>query len=104
MDKTQSNTLSEAYFDRNLAVMALARLAQTHGFRVGLRRDPEEPDWPVLMVDLPTGQVSWHLPPGELVGDWPVYQEWDGHTLEEKQQRISRFLLTPVAADLSTSG
>jgi hypothetical protein len=80
-----NNVVKDAYFDRNQAVMALARLAQKQGYRVGLVVDPQEPDWPVLMIDLPMGQVGWHLPKDEIVGEWPQFpDEWDGHSLEEK--------------------
>lgn len=90
----QSTTIDDAYFDRNQAVLALAKLAGQLGYTVGLRSDPDEPDnWPVLMIDLPTGQVGWHLPLHEIVGEWPEYdKEWDGHSLEEKRERIRRFL------------
>ena len=93
-DKTQSDTLQEVYYDRNLVVMAFAKLAQARGFQVGLRLDPDEPDWPVLMIDLPSGQVSWHLPAAEVIGDWSEYtDEWDSHTLVEKQERIVQFIV-----------
>ncbi len=89
----QSSTLDDAYFDRNQAVMALGRMAQSLGYNVGLKTDPKEPDWPVLMIDLPTGQVGWHLPKDEVVGDWPEYDgEWDGHSLDEKRKRIHAFI------------
>lgn len=89
----QSSTLDDAYFDRNQAVQAMARLAAAKGFRAGLRTDPNEPDWPVLMIDLPTGQVGWHLPKAEIVGTWPEYLDpWDGHSLEEKRKRVRAFL------------
>jgi len=89
----QSSTLEDAYFDRNQAVMAFARLAMRLGYKVGLKTDPSEPQWPVLMIDLPTGQVGWHLPKDEIVGKWPEYDgEWDGHSLEQKRERIRRFL------------
>jgi len=89
----QSSTLNDAYFDRNQAVMVLARLAQMLGYKVGLKIDPNEPDWPVLMIDLPTGQVGWHLPKDEIVGQWPEYEgEWDGHSLEEKRKRLAEFV------------
>ncbi|MDX9835285.1 MAG: hypothetical protein RBT36_08755 [Desulfobulbus sp.] len=92
---TQSSTLDDAYFDRNQAVMALARLAQQLGYKVGLRVDPGEPDWPVLMIELPTGQVGYHLPKAEVLGEWPSYdQEWDGHTLEEKRGRIEELIIS----------
>ena len=89
----QSSTLDDAYFDRNQAVMALGRMAQRLGYKVGLKEDPNEPDWPVLMIDLPTGQVGWHLPKDDVVGDWPEYDgEWDGHTLDEKRKRLDAFI------------
>lgn len=92
-EPTQSSTLNDSYFDRNQAVMAMARMALQLGYRVGLKQDPEEPDWPVLMIDLPTGQVGYHLPKEEVVGNWPEYdKEWDGHSLAEKRERIKKFL------------
>ncbi|MDD4273328.1 MAG: hypothetical protein PHG14_06320 [Desulfobacter postgatei] len=96
MDNKDKPSISEeqAYFDRNQAVMALARLAQKHGYNVGIQIDPEQPDWPVLLIDLPTGQVSWHLPKAELCGEWPDYiKKWDGHDSALKRQRIKRFIL-----------
>ncbi len=92
--KTGSSTMEEAYFDRNQAVMALARFAQSQGYTVGIQEDPAHPDWPVLLIDLPTGQVSWHLFRTELTGDWPVYKKkWDGHGLIEKRDRMKRFII-----------
>lgn len=58
--------------------------------------DPHAPDWPVLYVTLPTGQASWHVSPSDLPlfkhvdavtsPDGPV---WDGHTNEEKYERVA---------------
>ncbi|NOS89055.1 MAG: hypothetical protein HOP34_11055 [Methylococcaceae bacterium] len=94
----QSNSKDDAYLDRNLAVMALAKLAQQQGYRVGIKQDPHQPGWPVIMIDLPTGQVGWHIPEAELLGDWQQYpQEWDGHDLEEKRHRMAVY----VAENLS---
>jgi hypothetical protein len=93
MQNTQSSTLNDSYFDRNQAAQALARLALAQGFTAGLTIDPDEPEWPVLMIDLPTGQISWHLPKNEIIGEWPEYHGgWDGHNLEEKRGRIAEFL------------
>ncbi|MDH3349399.1 MAG: hypothetical protein OEM02_15035 [Desulfobulbaceae bacterium] len=73
--------------------MALAKMALRLGHEVGLKTDPNEPNWPVLMIDLPTGQVGYHLPKDEVIGHWPEYtKEWDGHSLEEKRRRIAEFL------------
>jgi hypothetical protein len=91
----QSSTLNDAYFDRNQAVMALAKLAKQQGYNVGLTIDPNEPDWLVMMIDLPTGQVGWHLPKHEIIGDWQDYETgWDGHNLAEKRQRMAQFITT----------
>lgn len=47
----------------------------------------------MLMIDLPTGQVGWHLPKAEIEGQWPAYDKaWDGHSLEEKRERLKRFI------------
>ena len=89
----QSSTKDDAYFDRNQAVQAMAKMAQQLDMKVGLQRDPNEPGWPVLMIDLPTGQVGYHLPEDQVVGDWPEYgKEWDGHSLADKRERVARFL------------
>ncbi len=93
MSVNQSSTLNDAYFDRNQAVMVMAKLALQQGMKVGLRIDPEEPDWPVLMIDLPTGQVGYHLPKDEVCGEWPDYErDWDGHSLAEKRERLAGYL------------
>lgn len=60
--------------------------------------DPDEPDWPVVFVILPTGQVSWHVAPDDI----PLFEhvdvehavmatapKWDGHSTDEKYQRLA---------------
>jgi len=89
--------LTEVYADRNRVVQLAAMLAEKLGYRVGLRVDPDEPDWPVLFLDLPTGQISWHLSPGDAYPVWDLYEgEWDGHTNEDKAERIYRFVVPPL--------
>ena len=84
----------EAYVDRNLAVQVLAVLARQQGYQVGIRN--REDDWPILYVDLPTGQVSWHIPKDEIAALFPDYPgEWDGHDLKENRDRLRRFLEVP---------
>lgn len=59
--------------------------------------DPEYPDWPVVYVELPTGQASWHISPD----DWWIFAcvprkhgaPWDGHTTEDKYQRIRDLIM-----------
>lgn len=58
--------------------------------------DVDEPGWQLLYLTAPTGQLSWHIAPrdAELLAhvervepDDPRAQ-WDGHTTEEKYERI----------------
>jgi len=88
---TYESTSEEAYLDRNLAVQVVAELALRLGFNAGIKE--RETAWPILYVDLPTGQVSWHIPSAELNGYFPDYAgEWDGHGVEEKRVRLRKFL------------
>jgi hypothetical protein len=86
--------IDEVYFDRNQLVLALGRMAMRCGWPVGLGTDPDEPDWPVLYIDTPEGQVSWHLPAAEVAAaDWPRYTGmWDGHTVEQKRARLTALI------------
>lgn len=71
------------YPEREQLVYRAIHVAQMAGYAVGFRRDPTEPEWPVAYIRLPEGQVSWHMP------QFP--DEWDGHDVFEKYQRIARF-------------
>jgi len=86
-----------AYTERNRLVALLAAL-----FPSSLERHPDEDtawenEWRwICFIDLPTGQASWHLHDSEL----PLFnhvprnqgRKWDGHTTEEKYQRIQQVL------------
>lgn len=58
--------------------------------------DPDEPDWPVITVATPAGQMSWHLSPDDLdlVAHVPLVSAddpravWDGHTTPDKYERL----------------
>src|SRR4029077_1228676 len=58
-------------------------LADLCGYPAGVRHDTAEPEWPVFYIELPTGQVSWHMP--------QHVHEYDGHTTTEKYQRIAAY-------------
>lgn len=58
-------------------------LALAAGYVAGVRIDPAEPDWPVVYIELPQGQTSWHMP------QYPV--EFDGHSTAEKYERVRAF-------------
>lgn len=72
------------YPARYLLVLTAVPLALCLGYPVGIRIDPDASQWPVIYIELPTGQVSWHMPQHE--------SEWDGHTTEEKHARIAAFI------------
>ncbi|MFG1683531.1 helix-turn-helix domain-containing protein [Nonomuraea sp. NPDC049269] len=65
--------------------------------------DPNEPDWPVIYIETPAGQLSWHLSPDDLdlfdhvLRVTPDSITWDGHSTEEKYQRLAK--LTAKATD-----
>ena len=72
------------YDVRNLIVMQAVATAMAAEIPAGFRIDSNEPEWPVAYIELPTGQVSWHLP--------QHVKPYDGHTTEEKYERIRRLI------------
>lgn len=90
----------EAYHERNKVVAVLARL-----FPSGVMRTEIEgwnPEWHgCVYIDLPSGQVSWHFHNSQvyLFEGLPAYQgEWDGHTTEEKYERLLKLLSGEMVA------
>ncbi|MFE4420442.1 hypothetical protein [Streptomyces sp. NPDC056817] len=69
----------------------VAHLAAIYPSTIGYH-DPDEPDWAVVIVDLPTGQASWHVAPDDMdLFEGVARSEintWDGHTTEEKYARL----------------
>ncbi len=55
--------------------------------------DDAEPDWPIVFVSTPAGQLSWHVARADLglFEHVPATAEptWDGHTTEEKYERLA---------------
>jgi len=86
---------NNAYWERNQLVAALSKL-----FPASLERHPDsdtawENDWRwIVMINLPTGQASWHIYDSELPNfnhlhrEAENYHSWDGHTTEEKYKRL----------------
>jgi hypothetical protein len=87
---------NEAYAERNRLVAFVSKL-----FPASLERHPEddkywEDDWRwIVFIDLPTGQVSWHIHDSEL----PMFDHlqrqtgriWDGHTNDQKYARMAEY-------------
>lgn len=74
-----------AYTERAIVVKALCSLAAKLGYAYGVGIDDietNEPEWRnVVYVDLPEGQISWHISPD----DWSMFAlvpeytgKWDG--------------------------
>jgi len=86
------NKLDAVYEERNRLVAALAR-----HYPSGLRRTEIEgwdPEWNgCVFIDTPEGQLSWHYHDREahLFDGLPPYEKpWDGHSSEEKYERLAR--------------
>lgn len=83
------------YAERAQCVLALARAAKAMGCAVGFKSDGvllAPSTWPVLFIDLPTGQVSWHLKLEDRrnapdIGDY--LGTWDNHDTAEKYRRLA---------------
>jgi hypothetical protein len=111
--KASANAAKDtAYSERNMLVAALARTALHLGWRAGIRRhepDPDptwEEDWKnVVIIDLPTGQVSWHYRDGErgLFDELPPYAGiWDGHDTPTKYLRLAALFRAAGPSDTET--
>jgi hypothetical protein len=72
------------YEVRDRLVWEAVFLAKQLGYKAGISFDAAQPEWPGICIELPTGQVSWHM---EQYPD-----PWDGHTTEEKYQRIHEWV------------
>lgn len=77
------------YRERAHLVAHLAALYPSH---IG-PNDPTAPDWAVLTVEAPTGQMSWHIAPSDMdlfehVPTTTAERDWDGHSTEEKYARL----------------
>ena len=80
-----------AYLERNRLVALLASL-----YPSGITRTDIPgwlPEWHgCVYIDLPTGQASWHYHDGHahLFAHLPPYAgKWDGHTTDEKYERVA---------------
>ncbi len=92
---TVDDHIQELYKERNIIVMAMAKMAAELGWNIGLGIDADAPGWPVLYIDSPAGQLSWHIHERDLVGNWADFtQPWDGHTTEQKLERLRQLITT----------
>lgn len=83
-----------AYNERDRCVALISHMAIALGLPVGLGFH-EGPDWEddwrtIVFVDLPSGQISWHVHEAEryLFSQLCAYHsKWDGHSTQEKYSR-----------------
>lgn len=63
--------------------------------------DPDAPDWAVVTVETPAGQLSWHIAPKDMDLFEHVERQnglvlsWDGHTTEQKYERLRQLTIRP---------
>lgn len=80
LDHTPEDTAPEWGRRNGLVREAMLTAAQC-GHQVGVRHEGDEGYPLVAYLDLPGGQVSWHLPDGAVPHWWPRYGDcWDGHS------------------------
>lgn len=69
----------------------VAHLATIYPSTIGYH-DPAEPDWAVVIIDGPEGQMSWHVSPDDMDLFGHVARSevnaWDGHSTEVKYERL----------------
>lgn len=87
----------------------VAFLASVYPSRIG--PDPKDPAWFVVTVDTPVGQMCWHVSDADrlerhlfdhVTPEVPSDEPWDGHTTEDKYQRLEQLVLLNDAAPWDT--
>ncbi len=93
--------LDAVYNERNRCVAALCSMAQRLSWStwLGKHEPADDPTWDkewlnVVYINLPTGQVSWHIHDRDLplfahVGGANKPGVWDGHTTDQKYKRLA---------------
>lgn len=85
----RKQTMDNIYTERNRLVALLASEWPSL-----IAPDPEDPDYHIVYISIPTGQVSWHIPHHDIHMFRDVKKAksnqglWDGHSTEEKHDRI----------------
>ncbi len=96
MTEIPSSPTQGVYRERAHLVALLAALYPSH---IGYT-DPTEPDWAVVIIEAPTGQLSWHIAPGDMdlfghvQATSRICRGWDGHSTDEKYRRLRELAAT----------
>ncbi|WP_106435674.1 hypothetical protein [Streptomyces sp. TOR3209] len=93
--KTVEAERDGAYRERAHLVALLAAL--TDGAVISYARDVDEPGWQIVYLTLGGHQATWHISPRdadlfahvERVDVEDPRAQWDGHTTEQKYERIA---------------
>lgn len=82
-----------AYRERNLLVAFMSKVFPSHLARHDDADETWDDEWRnIVYIQLPTGQVSWHIHDEELPNFAHLEvreNDWDGHTSEEKYARLA---------------
>jgi len=82
-----------AYRERDMLVCALTKMLPAYLARHDDSDKEWEDDWRwIVYIDLPTGQVSWHIHDSErgMFDHLQVKENrWDGHSTERKYERLA---------------
>lgn len=106
MTETPTTPTQGVYRERAHLIALLAALYPSH---IGYT-DSAEPDWALVVIESPAGQLSWHIAPGDMDlfahvrATSRICRGWDGHSTDEKYRRVRElaattepFLLPPLA-------
>jgi len=72
------------YDRRYTLVLQAMGLAAKEGLQVGIRKDStgneDSDNWLIVVIHLPTGQISWYIPTDKV--------QYDGHSAEQMYDRV----------------
>ncbi len=92
-DDYYTDLINEVYTERNKVIALAAKLALMQGYKAW--KVPTVDDWPLVFIELPLAQLSWHIPIAEIdLFDFLPYGDntWDGHSTADKYNRLERFV------------
>lgn len=95
-DVADTDNINDVYTER---AQYVAHVASQHFSRLSVG---ESPDWPIIYIELPTGQISQHISKDDLHFfegiPWNHDQKsdaeiihWDGHSTKEKFDRLNMY-------------
>jgi hypothetical protein len=92
----QTESKNTAYKERNALVCALSKIFPSHLMEHSKDDASWDDNWrTIVCIEAPlVGQLTWHIHKDELPMferhlAWLAYNNWDGHTTEEKYRRLA---------------